>query len=173
MTDPAAPAAPDPTPAAPTPAAPYGGMTAAQAEASLAALRADPKWVSALFDGSVAARQDFDRLTQTIAGVSTLDKAHSDPVHDQLVEVTANGELSKRDLRSAVAGLAQSGFDHVAIDQILTGEKQSTETVAYAERRLQEMQTDKEFAAKLLGGDAKARREWSYACAVVAVGAKE
>jgi hypothetical protein len=145
---------------------------ATEAETRLGALARDPRWSAQFFSGNLQARAEYERLTQQIAGRDAVSDALSG-IEPPVWEVTANGELSTRNVISGVEAMREVGLPDPVIEQLLKGEpKLSAENLQTVMREKAEALGNAEFVRRLLAGGYNERRLMAAMNAFLLVGAE-
>ena len=92
---------------------------AQDARQQLDLLSRNASWAESLFKGNVETRKQFDELVAKAAGGDDVGDAVAGIVEPAmpLFETTANGELPRRHVEGAIAGLRDSGLNDASIEQ--------------------------------------------------------
>jgi hypothetical protein len=166
MTDtPQAPAAPV-VPIAPAPAAPPA--TPAEAATRLTALKADPKWTSALLAGGPAQTREFHSLHELVAKGDSIDQAMSGVLPAGIIRDGAQVEMT-----GTAEMLRELGIRDDIIREALQG---PTETKAWYDetaRWKKDAMSKPEWVKRLMSGDVEARRHLMLANIILTGGIKE
>jgi hypothetical protein len=190
MTDtPAAPAPVDPwslTPAeagaklaemqnAANPPPPLVPQDSQDARATLERLSRDKSWAESLFNGNVATRKQFDELVAKAAGGDDVGDAVAGIVElsTPLFETTANGELPRRHVEGAIAGLRDAGLNDASIEQAIHQPAISRSEFMAAQAFQAKCHGTAEWRSKLLSGDYEATRQHNLLCVLLSSPIKE
>ena len=92
---------------------------AQDARQQLDLLSRNASWADSLFKGNVETRKQFDELVAKAAGGDDVADAVVGIVEPAtpLFETTANGELPRRHVEGAIAGLRDAGLNDASIEQ--------------------------------------------------------
>jgi hypothetical protein len=131
------------------------------AKATLDLLSRNASWADSLFKGDVATRKQFDELVAKAAGDDNVGDAIAGIVEPTtpLFETTANGELPRRHVEGAIAGLRDSGLNDESIAQAVTLPPISRTEFLQAQALKTKLHGTAEWRGKLLSGDYEATRQ--------------
>jgi len=133
----------------------------------LAALTADRDWARKFQQGSRAEREEYERLTQTIAAAA--DEAGTS-VHVGSVETIEGPHgVRRQDMIGMIDHLSKIGIPEEGVVRTLTGNF-SPEDIEWAQGWLDRGMATKEWTDALLRGDPTVLHEWTALCAVVSAG---
>jgi hypothetical protein len=137
------------------------------AELRLAALTADPDWVRRFQQGSIAEREEYERLTQTIAAAAGEDGLS---VHVGQVETVEGPHgVRRQDMIAAIEHLSKVGIPEEGVVAALTGDFPQQD-IEWAQGVLEKGMATPEWRQALLNGDPTVLHEWTALCAVVSAG---
>ena len=142
---------------------------AQDARAALDLLSRDASFARELFSGSIEARKRFDELiAKSAAGDDVGDAVPGivEPV-PPLMEVTANGELPRRHVEGAIAGLRDAGLNDASIEQAVNLPPISRAEFMQAQAYKSQLFGTAEFRSKLLSGDYEATRQHNLLCVLL------
>jgi hypothetical protein len=142
------------------PPPPINPEDAQGARARLDLLSKDPRWAHALINGDADTRRQFDALVAKVVAGDDVGDAIAGIVEplETAIEVTYEGQLPRKDLASAVAGLRDSGLNDAAIVQAMNGGTVSLAEYKAAEATKAALTADPAWRAALLAGDFAAKR---------------
>jgi hypothetical protein len=145
------------------PPPPLVPQDAQDARAQLDLLSRNASWAESLFKGNVETRKQFDELVAKAAGGDAVGDAVAGIVEltPPLFETTANGELPRRHVEGAIAGLRDAGLNDAAIEQAVNLPPISRAEHAAAEAFWSRCKGSAEFRSKLLSGDYEATRQFN------------
>ena len=163
---------PAPDPNASQPRSPRAApKTPAEAKDQLDAMKADKGWRDDFLRGNVSARTEFDAAHRALAEADRVDQAVEGRLVEPGFETLTEGQLPARDLNGAVADLRAGGLDDQSIRQILSGDATLTaEQIALAKELKLQKFSDADWRARLLAGDAVAKRELTVISAALVAG---
>ena len=136
-------------------------VDAQDARATLDLLSRNPSWAESLFNGNVATRKQFDELVAKAAGGDDTGDAVAGIVElsTPLFETTANGELTRRHVEGAIAGLRDAGLNDESISQAVNLPPISRAEFMAAQAFKAQCHGNAEWRGKLLSGDYEATRQ--------------
>jgi hypothetical protein len=139
------------------------------AKATLERLSRDKSWADSLFNGNVATRKQFDELVAKAAGGDAVEDALAGIVEPAvpLFETTANGELPRRHVEGAIAGLRDAGLNDASIEQAVNLPPISRAEFMQAQALKSQLYGTAEFRSKLLTGDYEATRQHNLLCVLL------
>jgi hypothetical protein len=151
------------------PPPPLVPQDAQDARATLERLSRDKSWADALFNGNVATRKQFDELVAKAAGSDDVGDAVAGVVvlAMPLFETTANGELPRRHVEGAIAGLRDVGLNDAAIEQAVTLPPISRAEFMAAQAFQAKCHGTAEWRSRLLSGDYEATRQHNLLCVLL------
>jgi hypothetical protein len=145
------------------------------AKVTLDVLSRNPGWADSLLKGDVATRKQFDELVAKAAGEDNVGDAIAGIVEPAtaLFETTANGELPRRHVEGAIAGLRDSGLDDASIEQAVTLPPISRSEFMQAQALKTKLHGTAEWRGKLLSGDYEATRQHNLLAVLLSSPIKE
>jgi|ERR1043166_8311650 hypothetical protein len=144
--------------------------TPAEASARLTTLQADKAWADKLLTGSVAERREFDALVELASSGDKVDAAIAGVVPDL---ANASGVLPDSGLvlmANVAADLRDKGHAPGVVKQALLGKPVSQDEYTAVKALRDERMTNKEWSARLLGGDKAAAKELTLMNIIIANG---
>jgi hypothetical protein len=129
-----------------------------EARQRLEALGSDVAWQERYAAGDIAARDEFQKLTEMVAG----DK---DPIPGLLRgeappnEVKISGATTSREMAVAIAHLREDGITDPQIHELLSDKACTPEEIAAVQRLQTELHGTAAWVQKLLAGDHEAKRD--------------
>jgi hypothetical protein len=148
---------------------------AQDARATLDLLSRDASFARELFSGSIEARKRFDELVAKSAAGDDVGDAVAGIVEPvtPLMEVTANGELPRRHVEGAIAGLRDAGLNDASIEQAVNLPPISRAEFMAAQAFKARLHGTQEWRSKLLSGDYEASRQHNLLCVLLSSPIKE
>ena len=142
---------------------------AQDARAQLDLLSRNASWADSLFKGNVETRKQFDELVAKAAGGDDVGDAVAGIVEPvtPLFEITANGELPRRHVEAAIAGLRDSGLNDESIAQAVNLPPISRAEFMQAQALKSQLYGTAEWRSKLLSGDYEATRQHNLLCVLL------
>jgi hypothetical protein len=132
-----------------------------EARQQLDLLSRNASWADSLFKGNVETRKQFDELVAKAAGGDSVSDAVVGIVEPvaPLFETTANGELPRRHVEGAIAGLRDAGLNDASIEQAVNLPPISRAEFMEAQALQARLHGTAEWRGKLLSGDYEATRQ--------------
>ena len=151
------------------PPSPLVPADAQDARATLERLSRDASWADSLFKGNVETRKQFDELVAKAAGGDDVGDAVAGIVEPAtpLFETTANGELPRRHVEGAIAGLRDAGLNDASIEQAVSLPAISRAEFMSAQALKSQLHGTAEWRSKLLSGDYEATRQHNLLCVLL------
>ena len=145
------------TPAPP----PLEPKTPGDAQRRLDLLTKDREWGARYLSGDLTARTEFRALQDQIAGRDLVSEtlAGTLPAGNES-DFSSEDRPSRYVLNETVRMYRDSGISDGAISQALKGTPETPEAIAAVRVFYNQKTSDPEWRAKLLSGDATAKREW-------------
>ena len=142
---------------------------AQDARPQLDLLSRNASWADSLFKGNVETRKQFDELVAKAAGGDAVGDAVAGIVEPALplFETTANGELPRRHVEGAIAGLRDAGLNDASIEQAVNLPPISRAEFMQAQALKSQLYGTAEFRSKLLSGDYEATRQHNLLCVLL------
>ena len=134
-------------------------LTPSEASERLTARSADKGWRSKVLAGNGPEVQEFQALSAKRDEASRIDAALSGAEPAGIEMTSDENPLTVRQMATAAGWLREDGLSDATVRQVLEGGPVSKEEHRVAEQTLSRLMGDKQWAAKLMGGDIGAQRD--------------
>lgn len=143
-------------------------LTPTEAAAKLSTLTQDKDWGGKLLNGDVATRREFDALSTLAANAGSRLDAVMAGAEPPMIEMTDEDHpMTSHHLATMVGWMREDGMSDATIRQIAEGQPVTKEEHRTASQALTALMGDREWTAKLMKGDVRARRDHGLLHAII------